>query len=95
MVKADMDVKAVLLDITLFILTGIMVLSTIRIIIGPATEDRLIGLNLVFGNVLAVLVVLAVRQNQALYLDVALVYAILGYIGTLAIARYLKKGEKT
>jgi len=38
-------------------------------------------------------VLLAVRQKQAVYLDVALVYAILGYVGILAIARHLEKEE--
>jgi multicomponent Na+:H+ antiporter subunit F len=85
-----MDVKTIL-DLAVYALLGITALSSIRVIIGPTPEDRLIGLNLAASQVLAILVLLAVRQNQAVYLDVALVYAILGYIGVLAIARQEEK----
>lgn len=88
-----MDVNLVL-DIAIYALLGITALSMVRVVIGPTPEDRMIALNLVASQVLAALVLLAVRQNQAIYLDVALVYAILGYIGILAIARYLEKGEE-
>jgi len=87
-----MDVKLIL-DLAVYTLVGITALSVVRVVIGPTPEDRLIGLNLAASQVLAILVVLAVRQKQAIYLDVALVYAILGYIGILAVARHLEKGE--
>jgi multicomponent Na+:H+ antiporter subunit F len=85
-----MDVKQ-LLDLAVYALLGITALSTVRVVIGPTAEDRLIGLNLAASQVLTILVLLAVRQEQPVYLDVALVYAILGYLGVLAIARYLDR----
>jgi multicomponent Na+:H+ antiporter subunit F len=88
-----MDVK-LLLDLVVYALVGVTALSAVRVVVGPTPEDRLIGLNLVASLVLAILVLLAVRQQQAIYLDVALVYAILGYIGILAIARHLEKEEE-
>lgn len=82
-----------LLDGTVYALLGITALSMVRVIIGPEPEDRMIGLNLAASQVLAVLVVMAVRIERPLYLDVALVYAILGFLGVLAVARsYFKKG---
>ena len=88
-----MDVELVL-DITVYALLGITALSMIRVVIGPSAEDRMIALNLVASQVLAVLVLLSVKESRAIYLDVALIYAILGYIGILAIAKYLEKGEE-
>jgi multicomponent Na+:H+ antiporter subunit F len=88
-----MDVNLVL-DLAVYALVGVTALSAVRVVIGPTPEDRLIGLNLAASQVLAILVLLAVRQKQAIYLDVALVYAILGYIGILAIARHLEKEEE-
>jgi multicomponent Na+:H+ antiporter subunit F len=88
-----MDVKQIL-DLAVYALLGITALSTVRVIIGPTPEDRLIGLNLAASQVLAILVLLAVRQKQPIYLDVALVYAILGYVGVLAIARHLERNEE-
>ena len=89
-----MDVTLIL-DLAVYALVAVTALSSVRVIIGPTPEDRLIGLNLAASQVLAILVLLAVRQDQAIYLDVALVYAILGYIGILAIARHLEKGEQS
>lgn len=65
------------------------VLSLVRVIIGPTTADRMTGLNLVAAQVLALLVLIGVRDGRAAYLDVALVYDIFGFIGILAMARFL------
>ena len=88
-----MDVK-IIVDITVYALLGVTVLSLIRIVVGPTQEDRMIGLNLSASQILVILVLLAVREQHAVYLDVALVYAILGYIGILAIARYLEAKDR-
>jgi len=74
------------LMIYFFLLTTVF--SMIRIVIGPSAVDRMIGLNLVSAQVLAILVLLAVKERLAVYLDVALVYAIFGFVGMLAITRY-------
>ncbi len=88
-----MDISILTLDITIFFLMGVSVLSMVRVVIGPTSEDRMIGLNLVLAQVSAILVLTAVKFNRFIYLDVALVYAILGFIGILAIAKYIG-GEK-
>jgi multicomponent Na+:H+ antiporter subunit F len=62
----------------------------VRLLAGPTTADRLVALNVLSGVVLAFLVLRGVRQGRSLYLDVALVYDIFGFLGFLAIARFLK-----
>ena len=49
------------------------------------------ALNMVAAQILAILVVVAVREGRTSYLDVALVYDIFGFIGTLAMARYFSR----
>lgn len=70
---------------------------TIRLIIGPTTADRMVALNILSAVALGFLVVRGVAHQRVLYLDVALVYDIFGFLGFLAIARFLKdriiKGE--
>jgi multicomponent Na+:H+ antiporter subunit F len=83
------DVNILVLDVVIFTLLGISILSMFRVVMGPTPQDRLIGLNLALSQVLGILVVVAVKFDRSIYLDVALVYAILGFIGILAIARYL------
>jgi len=89
-----MDI-ALILDAVIYCLLGVTVLSLIRVVIGPEPEDRMIGLNLTASQVLAILVLAALRLDQAIFLDVALVYAILGFVGMLAIARSMRSGEES
>jgi multicomponent Na+:H+ antiporter subunit F len=78
---------AVILDVAIYGLLGITALSLVRVVIGPEPEDRMIGLNLTSSQVLAILVLASVKADRAIFLDVALVYAILGFVGMLALAR--------
>ena len=68
-------------------------LCLLRIIRGPTHFDRLIGLNLMVANITAIIVILAVYYNHLVYLDVALVYAILGFVSVIAISKYLTGRE--
>ena len=80
-------------NLTVYIVLGSSVLSLIRVVIGPTSADRLIGLNIVAAQILAILVLIAVKEGLHVYLDVALVYDIFGFVGLLAITRYFgKKG---
>ncbi|PIE05220.1 MAG: pH regulation protein F [Spirochaetales bacterium] len=63
----------------------------LRMLIKPSAADQLVALNVLSGIVLAFLVLKGVQEKRALYLDVALVYAIFGFLGFLGIARILKK----
>jgi multisubunit Na+/H+ antiporter MnhF subunit len=81
-------------DVIVYFFVGTTIFSMIRIVIGPSPADRLIGLNLVSAQVLAIFVLIAVKENLAVYLDVALVYAIFGFVGMLAITRYFGKKEE-
>ena len=74
------------LDLVIYIFAGSSVLSMVRIVLGPSPEDKMIGLNLVAAQVLAILVLVAVKLERPILLDVALVYAVLGFVGILAIA---------
>lgn len=70
------------------------VVGMVRVLIGPTVVDRMIGLNLVASQILAVLVLIAVTETRTVYLDVALVYDIFGFVGILAIARYVDTKEE-
>lgn len=72
-----------------------IVVSMVRVVIGPSVADRMIGLNLVAAQTLALLVMISVQMERSIYLDVALVYDIFGFLGILLLVRYFsgKKGE--
>jgi len=89
-----MGIDSGVLDIVILILILVSALSTIRVVVGPSPEDRMIGMNMVYAQVSAILVVIAVKIARPLYLDVALVYAILGFVGILAITRYIREEQQ-
>jgi len=74
-----------------FIAAGIA-LSLTRAALGPTTSDRVVGVDGTVTISIALMVLLASFFDRQIYLDVALVYAVLGFIGVLAIARYMERG---
>ena len=74
-----------------FIGAGI-VLCLFRMIKGPTAADRAMALDTVTTVTTALLVVLGFVFKRYIYLDVSLVYAVLMFIGSIVIARFLEKG---
>lgn len=71
-----------------------LLLGLIRMLIGPTAADRVNSANTMAVTVTAGLIVVAAYFNSALYLDVALVYGALSFIGVIAISRVIKGGEQ-
>ncbi|KAA0004234.1 MAG: cation:proton antiporter [Thermoplasmata archaeon] len=69
-----------------------IMLGLYRLIRGPTAPDRAVALDALTNITTALLVLIAVLSARFIYLDVALVYAILAFIGVVAIARYLEGG---
>lgn len=64
-----------------------------RVFFGPTPWDRLIGTNLISSKVVVIMTVAASYFERRIYLDVALVYAIIGFVGVIAIARFLERSD--
>ncbi len=71
-----------------------LLLGLIRVLIGPTAPDRVISADTMSVTVTAALTGVAAYFNSALYLDVALVYGALSFIGVIAIARVIE-GDKS
>ncbi len=69
-----------------------IVLGLLRLIKGPTASDRVVALDTLSTITTALLVLLGFIFKRYVYLDVALVYALLTFIGAIAVARYLEKG---
>lgn len=69
------------------------VLVAIRAMIGPSFADRVIAFDVIVNLVALLMVFQSIRIQSQLYLDVAIFIVLLSFIGTLAIARYVRKGE--
>jgi multicomponent Na+:H+ antiporter subunit F len=75
------------------VLIILLILSILRIIIGPSIWDRLVGLNLMTAKVNILIIFLAYYLKQDFLLDIAITYTLLSFIGTIMIANYLQRKE--
>ncbi|HAG16387.1 MAG TPA: cation:proton antiporter [Bacteroidales bacterium] len=66
--------------------------SMIRFVIGPSPVDRVIAFDVMSVSSIALIALIAVLDNRIIYMDVALVYGILGFLGVIVVARYLERG---
>jgi multicomponent Na+:H+ antiporter subunit F len=67
-------------------------ISMVRFIKGPSSADRIIAFDVISVSSIALIALIAVISERIIYLDVALVYGILGFLGVIVVARYLEKG---
>jgi multicomponent K+:H+ antiporter subunit F len=77
---------------TAFVSIGIaMLLCLLRLVRGPDAADRILALDTLYINAIALLILLGVRMGTAVYFEAALLIALTGFIGTVALARYLER----
>jgi len=69
-----------------------LILCLIRMLRGPTTADRAVAVDTFSTVTTALLVLLGFIFRRYVYLDVSLVYAVLTFVGSVAIARFLEKG---
>lgn len=81
------------LFITLIFLALCIVMAMIRVILGPTAPDRVVGLDTINTIVIVGMVVFGAAFDEVIYIDVAIVYALLSFISTLFIAKYLEGGR--
>ncbi|MCU0753730.1 MAG: K+/H+ antiporter subunit F [Xanthomonadales bacterium] len=70
-----------------------MLLSLVRLWIGPSLPDRVLALDTLYINTMALLVLIGLWIQSAVYFEAALLIAMLGFISTIALSRYLAKGK--
>jgi len=68
-------------------------LALYRVIFGPTSWDRLTAVNLISSKVVMIMVAAAVFFERRIYLDVALVYAIIGFVSIIAISKFLESED--
>jgi multicomponent Na+:H+ antiporter subunit F len=75
--------------VALVMLTLALLLSLTRIVIGPTLADRVLALDLLTVVVMGFIGAIAIRTGLMLYLDIAIAIALLGFLATIALARYI------
>jgi multicomponent Na+:H+ antiporter subunit F len=81
----------IVLPMTLTMLALAAILTFIRLVRGPTLPDRVIAIDLIGVLIVCLLVVVAASTAQQAFLDVAMVLALISFVGTVAYARFVER----
>lgn len=70
-----------------------MGIAVLRILQGPSAQDRVTGLDTLYVNAMLLLLTFGIASGNTLYFEAALIIALLGFVGTVALAKFLLRGE--
>lgn len=84
---------AITIQIALALVTAAVVMSFWRLLKGPTVPDRILGLDTLYVNTIALLVLLGIHLGSALFFEAALLIALMGFVGTVALCKYLLRGD--
>ena len=84
---------AVSLLVSQLMLALAMAFAVIRLLGGPRAQDRVLALDMLYVDAMLLMIVHGMRQATTLYIDIALVIAMLGFVSTAALAKFLLRGE--
>ena len=82
-----------IMHISLFIISISTALFIYRVLKGPTTPDRVVALDAIGINLVAITAILSVVLKTSAFLEIILLIGILAFIGTVAFSKYLEKGE--
>ena len=68
-------------------------IAALRLLKGPEATDRVLALDTLYINVVAIVILLGIRYGTELFFEAALLVALLGFASTVALARYLSRGD--
>ncbi len=68
-------------------------LSGWRLLAGPSAPDRILALDTLSINAIALLALLGIQQSSTLYFEAALLIALMGFVGTVALCKFLLRGD--
>ena len=80
-------------SIAQLMLVAAMAIVSVRMFVGPRAQDRIIGLDTFYINAMLLLVTFGIGTGRAIYFEAALVIGMLGFVASLALAKFLMRGE--
>lgn len=70
-----------------------MALAAFRVLTGPRAQDRVLGLDALYVAAMLLLTTYGIQTGRTLYFEAALIIGLLGFAGTVALAKFLMRGE--
>jgi multicomponent K+:H+ antiporter subunit F len=90
---AALSLMNIVLIIAFITLALGQILSMVRLVLGPTPGDRILALDTMVVNALGLVVVLGIHQGLQIYFEVSLLIAMLGFVSTVALARFILRGD--
>ncbi len=88
-----MNILLLSLNIAIAAVSLAMTLCAWRLVLGPHMPDRILAIDTLYINAVALVVLLGIRLQTPLLFEAALIMAMLGFVSTVALARYLTRGD--
>lgn len=77
-----------------FVIVGLcQIMAMIRLVIGPGTGDRILALDTMVVNAIGLIVLMGLAQGIRIYFEASLIIAMLGFVSTVAYARFVLRGD--
>lgn len=70
-----------------------LLLSVYRLFRGPSLPDRILALDTLYINAIALIILLGVLQRSLIFFEAAMLMAVMGFVGTVAVAKYILRGD--
>lgn len=91
--SAELDIVQLSVIIAFAALSVSQVMAMIRLIVGPNTGDRILSLDTMVVNAIGLIVLLGISQGSQIYFEAAMIIAMLGFVSTVALARFVLRGD--
>lgn len=86
------SLSLLIFDVAYYIAMLALAIAFLRFLMGPTCVDRVVALDTMTICGIALIIFIAMNAGRIIYIDVALVYALLSFLGVIAVARYLEGG---
>ncbi len=87
------DMLSMAIFTTLGLYTLAIAVAMVRVFGGPSAQDRVLALDFVYVVGMLVMLVLAIRYDSEMYFEGALLMVLFGFVGSVALAKFLLRGE--
>lgn len=81
------------LSVGMTLVSAALGLSLFRLLRGPSAPDRILALDTLYINTIALVVLLGIHWASNLYFEAALLIALMGFVGTVALCKYVLRGD--
>ncbi len=82
-----------IIPVAMLMISIAIALNLWRLTIGPSLPDRILALDTMYINTIALLILYGIYQGSPIYFEAALLIAVMGFVGTVALSKYLLRGD--